>query len=645
MKFPAFLLCLYLFLSTCSGNRVQENEPSVNNPSANPSELISINTTKSKVDSLQIQEALALADSLIYSHPDSAKALLNKTAIDSRYLHYQEGIARSYALLGKYYSGNGLYDSSLTAYHIGLEAAKRLPTTSGWLIRYYQYLSFNYHQLHQYDSSRIYLYKGLDLAEQDKDNTIPRPLIVDFYIEMSRHWSQYNNKAKSMAFLKKAEVIASELRDTARLQDIDYVKGATHVLTGNLDSALPYALKVIESRPHSLKTKWEANYMAATILIRLNRNREALPYLHDALAVCKQTHNQMNLYFTQSGLAAAYSNLGDYAKAEQLFRELLDATATATYRLDEVKLTLYQNLGITNTRMGRYERAVGYYDTAILLRDSFYAADNASALAKTETLYEMAKKDKLLAAQQIKLANQKTWIIGISGSALILLGLTVGLLKRKRHKEQMEHLKAVMQGEQQERKRLARELHDGVGGMLAAIKMNVSAIQQPEQKNDERNWQSIMQLVDDTAEEVRKTSHSLMPDILHKYPFPEAIRVYCDQVNKANGMQIDLQFLTAYPKQSPAFELALYRILQELLQNIIKHAQAQHATIQFRLQDDALHITVEDDGQGFEPDRIIEGLGLQNIRSRVAALQGRIEIESTLNKGTICYIALPVDNK
>lgn len=222
--------------------------------------------------------------------------------------------------------------------------------------------------------------------------------------------------------------------------------------------------------------------------------------------------------------------------------------------------------------------------------------------------------------------------------------------KRKKHlhkkqlqvlqqEQQIERLQAMMKGEEQERARLARELHDGVGGMLAAIQMNVSAVESAENPAaTARGLQGVMHLVENTAGEVRRTAHNLMPDILLKHNLPEALRIYCDRVNNGNGLQIDLQFHTPLEGLDKAFELPLYRIVQELIQNIVKHAQAGHAIIQFRMQEDILHVTVEDNGIGFDTSREQEGLGLNNIRSRVQLLQGVVTIDSAAGRGTTCYM-------
>jgi signal transduction histidine kinase len=189
---------------------------------------------------------------------------------------------------------------------------------------------------------------------------------------------------------------------------------------------------------------------------------------------------------------------------------------------------------------------------------------------------------------------------------------------------------------------LVRELHDGVGGMLAAIKMNISAVQQ--EKNEpyrSKGIHEVMQLIEETANEVRRTAHNLMPEILNNHNLPEALRIYCDSFNNFNTPQIDLQFHFTWPESNLELELPLYRILQELIQNILKHAQAKHVVIQFRFQDDMLHVTIEDDGMGFETDKVNSGLGLDNVRSRVSTLHGHIFIESSPNRGTTCYIELP----
>jgi len=147
-----------------------------------------------------------------------------------------------------------------------------------------------------------------------------------------------------------------------------------------------------------------------------------------------------------------------------------------------------------------------------------------------------------------------------------------------------------------------------------------------------------MMLLSETAIEVRKVSHNLMPTILAKYGLEETLEIYCENISSASALEIDLQFHGNLMQIGKHTELILYRIIQELIQNIIKHAKATDAAIQIRAHDDKISIIVEDNGPGFDLNEDSDGLGLQNLRFRVQALRGEIFINSAKEAGTTVCI-------
>jgi signal transduction histidine kinase len=211
--------------------------------------------------------------------------------------------------------------------------------------------------------------------------------------------------------------------------------------------------------------------------------------------------------------------------------------------------------------------------------------------------------------------------------------------------QEIERLKAMMKGEEQGRTRLARELHDGIGGMLTAIKMNLSAARKkyPELARFDPLTE-ITFMLEDTGAEIRKTAHNLMPDVLVRKRLPEALMIYCEQITAHDQLQIDLQFHGAFDQLTKATELMLYRIIQELLQNILKHANATHAVVQLREYEGKLSLTVEDNGEGFDTEAQSGGFGLLNLRYRVAALQGHISIMSAKGRHTTIHLEFELEN-
>jgi signal transduction histidine kinase len=271
--------------------------------------------------------------------------------------------------------------------------------------------------------------------------------------------------------------------------------------------------------------------------------------------------------------------------------------------------------------------------------------ESAGRIAEVETRYqvaqkdnELARKDKALLKTQLEIASQQKrqylWVGGTSLCILILLGL----LRQKRYKTKLNRLKDTIAGEEKERRRMAQELHDGIVSRLSIIKMNFSALpQQYQYLNDTTHFQEVVEQLEQSITELRTTSHNLLPEILKKAGLCESIRIYCDKIGKVALLDIEFQTLGELPPLSDDFQLNIYRIIQELVNNIIKHSNASHALIQFQVRDEWLNITIDDNGTGMpEAASATGGIGLQNLHDRIGLLHGTMETER--GKGTSVYL-------
>jgi signal transduction histidine kinase len=197
-----------------------------------------------------------------------------------------------------------------------------------------------------------------------------------------------------------------------------------------------------------------------------------------------------------------------------------------------------------------------------------------------------------------------------------------------------------MQGEERERSRIAKDLHDGVAGMLAAVKMHFSSISlslggvlQTE------GYQQGIRLLDEASQEVRKTSHNLMPEVLLRHGLDEALRRYCGSINNSSKLVMQYDSFGESGRFVDSFELSVYRIVQELLNNIVKHSGASESIVQLSFQPGFLSITIEDNGIGLSKGSLVkDGMGLHSLRSRIQAINGKIELDSDTGSGVNAYL-------
>jgi signal transduction histidine kinase len=220
------------------------------------------------------------------------------------------------------------------------------------------------------------------------------------------------------------------------------------------------------------------------------------------------------------------------------------------------------------------------------------------------------------------------------------------LLEVEIFRQQEIAAQSLFDGEQKERVRIARDLHDSIGQMLSVVKMNISSMDDIEVENSLSN--NTASLVDKTIEEVRHISHNLIPEELNFGLF-NALESLCEKINNSKKTQATLRVPDSikhyvFEKQN---ELSIYRIVQEVLNNMVKHAEANHININILQNEKQLLIQIKDDGKGFNTKNINEGKGLgwKNIQARVKMLNGKLEITSEKLTGTEIEISIPEWNK
>ncbi len=229
-------------------------------------------------------------------------------------------------------------------------------------------------------------------------------------------------------------------------------------------------------------------------------------------------------------------------------------------------------------------------------------------------------------------------------------------LKQKEHLHELEieknnqqhaikNLTAMLAGEEKERTRLARDLHDGLGGLLSSTKLGLSSISKTnfEQESVKEGIDKSIDLLDGAVDELRRLAHNLMPDLIVKYGLKEALRDYASRMSQSK-CQVECEFLQFESSLSTEQEISLYRIIQELVNNALKHADASTILIQLSAHKDRLHITIEDDGKGFDMESIDlqHSAGMHNVRSRLSFLQGEMKIISENGAGTTIELELPM---
>ena len=474
--------------------------------------------------------------------------------------------------------------------------------------------------------------------------------------------------------------------------------GALNIRTGNYDTAIAYLKKAMamakESQTQSGVALVEQNIGYAYTLQK--NYPEALGWFREAeITADKFGTNQYTygeIYNHRATLDSAMGNFESALKYRTKFQEITDKSTNerVTKQVTEMqtkyetekkdlhinilnKTDSIKSLQITNQQLAintnlyqisKQKLALADANLA-LINDSFLLATQNGIILKnqldsTQKEERIGSLNKQSQIQNLELSNQKLEVTrkNIIITVIVVLaamGLLLGYSFYRRYKLQQQTklqqeilkqqdiaTKAIIAAEETERKRIATDLHDGVGQLMSAAKMNLSAIESDlnftsiTQKNA---YDKAMALVDEGCKEVRAVSHNMMPNALLRAGLASAVREFLDNLN-SNVIKINLYTDGLNERIDSNTEIILYRVIQECVNNVIKHAKATLLDISIVKESDNISVTIEDNGVGFDKTLLKNdtGIGLKNIETRMAFLKGSVEWESQPGKGTLVML-------
>lgn len=530
------------------------------------------------------------------------------------------------------------------------------------LTRAYADLGSALKDLRRYDSSMYYSFKALKLAESIHNDTV-------ICLASNCLGGIYNfkkNYAKSLELHSKALEYAEKMKSNVPLYLTSLVNTALAyswlnipVLAVALDlRALPLAEKSSNYKAVSIiKMNLASNYAA------LHQNDKAINYLEDLLQNLPAYHlNPADQCEKVIVSGIIYWDMRMVNKAKYYLNQQLPvASGLKNYNMLQ---RIYDSLGVIAEYEKQYPDALRYFKLSKQFKDSISAGENRRMVSELEVNYQTAQKEKALSEKQLQLVQKDAQIkqdryytyfilAGMALLVLIILLLYYNYQNRKKEhlrtlqlvEQQKEYqlLQALIQGEEKERSRIARDLHDSMSGMLAAAKMHINSLplKEPAITNMEGYNQAVT-LLDQVAAGIRKTSHHLMPEVLFQLGLDEALRRYCIQLNNKDVLQVQYDSFGVIARYNDRFELSVYRIVQELLNNIVRHSNATEVVVQLSVHEQLMSITVEDNGIGLCDEYISNGTGLSNLEARVKALNGTVQMDSHAGSGLQVYLEFDV---
>ena len=462
----------------------------------------------------------------------------------------------------------------------------------------------------------------------------------------------------AITWYKRAQNIYSEQHDTDGVLSCLFLEGIAYGEATPRDYQMAFLLqrqrmRICAGRKDSIGLALGYNELSGLYAIR-KQTDSALYYLFMAYRILRKGGPREALANTCNKLAGTLISLGKMQQAYLYIREL-DSINT---RIGDKRLLIGSCAASVwyYETIGKYDEALKYAKRQNELQRSFYKLQVPREVAEMKEKYETEKKER-----EIQALRQAALIRNVVILAATLLLLVIVLLfnrrqlklkssyQRKINEQQEALFKTAVHVQDQERKRFAEDLHDGPGSVLSAVKLNLGRLRSQSPDLDESQKEKLgeaQDLLDEAIRELRNIAHNMMPPSLSRFGLKDALENLLAGIEKNSGISISFNYFSEEERLPENVEISVYRIMLEVMNNIVKHSRASEAVVQLVQHREYLSLTAEDNGTGFEKnERNVNGMGLSNIRSRVEYLGGRLEIDSFPGKGTTISIEIPLEKK
>ena len=557
----------------------------------------------------------------------------------------------------------------------------------------YRNLGVAYYMVSKYDTALIHLKQAISLAEKANNSLLK----AQVFGAMANLFNVTGEYPKALGYYLKALPIFEKEGRKDRVRVILGNIGALNNAMQNFDEAEKYFLQSLKlSEELNDKAGMAQAYDGLNrIFIHRKDYSKALDYAIKAVDISHEIGNKQEEAIAIQGIAwVYYEHYKDYKKAEEFalkglklaeelefpadiaamlntlsniyfhqarYREC-EETALKAIATDTTDMNIFSNLAANVVRagihLGDIKNALNYFDR---YRQIFNIQSNKEfqqALMDMQVKYETEKKEKEILKLSAEKRERNILIYSLLGLFIILAGLGFSiynnvrknkiiveqqlLVKEKQLAElekerQLIATKSVLKGEESERSRMARDLHDGLGGLLSGVKINLSSMKGNSIITSEnaQAFDHAIKLLDTSISELRRVAHNLMPETLNHYGLKTALNDFIGEMSKNPSTELTFSFFGADIRFESQLELTAFRIAQELVNNSLKHSGAAKIDLQLIADIDRICIQVVDNGKGFDTSgKSGDGKGLVSIRDRVTANNGRFEIESTPGEGT-----------
>ena len=626
------------------------------------------------------KSSLALSEKLNYDH---GKLLSNEklgiiyrdiAEFDSALFHIDQAIkfaeltndkthlVKNYNLYGSLLRRKGYYSSALEYHKKGLALSRQNNDTLG-IANSCIFIAIVHDLNSNYDSAINYYYNSMRIYEELENKQLIGVTLLnigDLYESMN----EYNNAIEKY---KKGLALFNELGDLKNIGLSNNKIGIIFEQVGNYDSAL-YHYRISQgffNRIDNVSGLAHLNINVGNLFLDWKLYDSAFYYFNKAKNSFYKMGYQSGYFNALMGLAFVNERKGQIKMAMEIY----DTCEKIASQLDQQSLLKVYNKKTEiykNTR--NYEKAFKYQSNYYDIKDTIFKLEKVKTVADVELKYEKEKDQaKILAYQneslkkdvalEKKTRQRNAYMFSGSGIILIFIFIFFYYHQRTRknriiaeqkilrleEEKKLLAARAIVDGQEEERKRIAKDLHDGLGVLLSTAKMQFSSIKDKSPENKPL-IEKATKLLEQATGDVRRISHNMMPGLLTKFGLFEAVEDLFENLNETESLSAELKIEGEAKRLPENMEIMLYRIVQEMVNNTIKHAGAKTIKLFLQIQTDNLKLNFSDDGKGFNLEEKLKArsMGLTGLQSRVNFISGEIVIDSKPGKGVTYEIEVPL---
>ncbi len=604
-----------------------------------------------KEDTSKVLALITTGQYVEYNNLEEAKNYYTQANKLSKKLKYTMGILKYYANYTAVLNIQARFDSALRLTKDALQLANQFGNEERIIIAQ-QNLSATYAYLQDYESALQYLLPSVAYFEKT-NNDARLSLIYDNLGVIYRETKQYD---KALEYHQKALAIARKSGNSYDIANVLSNLGNAYSSLKKYDTALTVmqeSLLIAKKESYDNIVSNVTGNIGA-VLIKQARYDSLDFYCTEGLRLAEKLGDSLTMANNIYGLALAAFYNKDFKKSEaEASRGFAMAQQRNFAEPSQLFADILSELYLLKGDLKNYDR---YNRLSIELSEKFFNERMQRNVQTLDKKFETTKKEQQLKLQQATIRQKSTlnYILIGSTAALLLISLLAYRTYKQKRKLQEQKItelekeklllatQSILKGQEDERSRLAQDLHDGLGGLLSGVKLQLGAMKGNLILSEEhgRTFNNALGKLDESISEMRRVAHNMMPEALMKLGLQQALQDYCDGLSESQSFKINGEFYGLEKRMESSVEIVVYRIVQELLNNAVKHSGAVIILVQVMRHDNNLTITVEDNGKGFNKEEVQlkKGTGLKNIQSRVDYLKGQLDIKSAPGNGTSIHI-------